>query len=546
MSDRTKGFLPPLGYLVLSVALFWPVLTNLDSKAIGGDEFDSSAFIWFFAWWPNAILDGADPFVTQALFAPEGYNLAWATSVPGLSLLMAPITLLWSATVSFNLVMILAPVLTASASYALCRQVTQATWPSAVGGLVVGMSTFALAQMHGANSSLSVFALVPLMVMAVLRRAEGRLSDRRFVVLLMLLAAAQVLVSTEFLAMTVVLGALALGAAALIYAERRAVLLRVALLSSVSLGFSAVLVSPLLIAMLRPHLAPGHARPDELLTDAVSIVMPTDLHLGGDHIREWWRVRGVEYGGVGGGYLGLPALAILVLMGWRERSDRRVLLVVACAAMFLIASLGPTLAVGGRDLGIPLPWEAAAQLPLLRFALPVRFGAFTALAIGVAVAMFLAARPSWPRWALAAAAVLALTPNLGAALWNVPAEDPPLFRSGEYSSLISPRDRVLTIPVIGRNTRWAARTNVGFRIVGGYVGAFPPSFTQAPGWRELSLGRTGPATNRLIRRFIREKGVTVVVIEEREAGRWRSQLSALGVPPQKRGGMLVYRLRPPL
>ena len=55
---------------------------------------DPKAFIWCFGWWPYAILHGQNPFVTHAIWAPSGVNLIWTTSVPGLALLFAPLTLI--------------------------------------------------------------------------------------------------------------------------------------------------------------------------------------------------------------------------------------------------------------------------------------------------------------------------------------------------------------------------------------------------------------------------------------------------------------------
>jgi hypothetical protein len=53
---------------------------------------DWSVFIWAMVWWPHAIAHGLNLFITQALWAPLGFNLAWGTFVPGLSLLAFPIT----------------------------------------------------------------------------------------------------------------------------------------------------------------------------------------------------------------------------------------------------------------------------------------------------------------------------------------------------------------------------------------------------------------------------------------------------------------------
>ena len=54
---------------------------------------DSNIFIWSFGWWPHALLHGENPVFTHAIWAPDGVNLSWVTSVPGLALLFAPLTL---------------------------------------------------------------------------------------------------------------------------------------------------------------------------------------------------------------------------------------------------------------------------------------------------------------------------------------------------------------------------------------------------------------------------------------------------------------------
>ena len=72
---------------------------------------DPQVFIWSFAWWPHAILHGENPFVTHAVWAPAGVNLAWTTTVPGLALLFSPLTLVAGAVASYNVAAVLMPAL---------------------------------------------------------------------------------------------------------------------------------------------------------------------------------------------------------------------------------------------------------------------------------------------------------------------------------------------------------------------------------------------------------------------------------------------------
>jgi hypothetical protein len=64
-----------------------------------------------------------------------------------------------------------------------------------------------------------------------------------------------------------------------------------------------------------------------------------------------------------------------------------------------------------------MPWGLVQHLPLIGNAIPARFPAYSALAIGVVAAIFLArapARTAIVRWALVLLGVVLLYPNVGA------------------------------------------------------------------------------------------------------------------------------------
>ena len=86
--------------------------------------------MWFFAWWPHALLHGLNPFVTHVMFVPDGFNLTWATGMPGPSLLLAPITLAFGPAVTWNVIQLASPALSAWTAFLLCRHVTRRTAPS--------------------------------------------------------------------------------------------------------------------------------------------------------------------------------------------------------------------------------------------------------------------------------------------------------------------------------------------------------------------------------------------------------------------------------
>lgn len=527
-------------YLALSLTFFaLPVAGELGSTVIAADDVDSSAYMWFFAWWPHALLEGLHPIRTELIFAPEGYNLAWTTAMPGPSLVLAPVTLAFGPLATWNTIMLLAPALGAWTAFLLCRELTGAVAPSLLGGYLFGFSPYVLANLRG-GPNLVLVALLPVLVLLVVRHARGALGGRAFVVWTTLALTFQFLTSTEVLAMAGVFGAMALAGAFAMLPEWRGRLLHTVKLLGVAALAAIALVSPLLWFMLfEPHTVPEQAL-ESFPADLASWFVPsTYLQLATTHDPG----GGPGYAN-GFAYLGLPLALLLTLFALEARRRRAARVVLLALAATAVASLGRDLVVAGTETAIPLPWALLAWLPGLEYAIPVRFTGFTFLAAAVALALWLAWRGGRWRWALALVAVAFLLPDVGNTIWRTPLADPPLFARGDHRAVIGERDRVLTVPAWGANMRWHAEADFGFRLAGGYVGAFPRSYQRYPAWRMILTGRLGPDYAAELRRFVRDKGVTVVLQDRRYRDEWRELFGTLGVRPRLAGGMLVYRLRP--
>ncbi len=528
-------------YLALSLVFFGlPIVDGLGSTAIAADDIDASAYMWFFAWWPHALLDGLDPIRTEVIFVPDGYNLAWATAMPGPSLVLAPLTLAGGPLATWNTIMLIGPALAAWTAFLLCRELTGAVAPSLAGGYLFGFSPYLLGNLQGTPNMVLV-ALLPVFVLLVVLHARRGLGDRTFAGLMALALTLQFLTSTEVLAMAGVFGGVALLAAFALLPDWRDRLLRTVKLLAVASLAAIVLVSPLLWFMLfEPHTDPEQALKG-FPADLASFVVPSPyIQIATTHDP----TGGPSYAN-GFAYLGVPLavlLALFALEARRRRAARVVLIVLVATA---VASLGDELEVAGHETGIPMPWALFDWLPALEYAIPVRFTGFTALAAGVALALWLSWRGGRARWALAAVALVFVLPDVGNTIWRTPLSDPALFADASaHDAVIGERDRVLTVPAWGANMRWQANSDFDFRMTAGYVGAFPLSYQRYPAWHMILSGRLQPGYARELRRFVRDKGVTVVLQDARYRQPWNRLFATLGVRPQQVGGMLVYRLRP--
>jgi hypothetical protein len=74
---------------------------------------------------------------------------------------------------------------------------------------------------------------------------------------------------------------------------------------------------------------------------------------------------------------------------------------------------------------------------------------------------------------------------------------------------------------------------------------FPPSFTRYPAWNMFLTGRLTPDYAAQLRRYVVDKRVTAVVVDQSVPGPWRKLFGSLGVRPVWTGGVLVYRVRQP-
>jgi len=465
-SRRRTGWLPLLGYTAISCGYFgWPLLPHPGRALIGSTQ-DPQLFVWAFAWWPHAIANLTNPFITHAAYVPTGVNLAWTVSVPTLALVFSPLTVLFGPVVSYNVAALLMPALAASTAYLLCRQLTRSTWASLVGGYLYGFSGSVLREEAWGNLHVTAIFLLPLFALAVVRFVQGGLNGIGLAWRIGVLVALQLGISTEF-ALTVTL-MLAIGVAlALWLVAGRRQRIRSSL-RPIATGYvlAGVLSGPLLAFVALGFVASSIVPLAGTNTDLLNLIVPTQaIAIGGSAFRHV--STKLPDGGIGV-YLGLPTLAIVAWYGiatWRNRWTSFLLAGLGVATLF---ALGSALQVDGRRI-LPLPWAVAQHLPALRNALPFRFGAYVSLAAAAIVALWIATRPARAfsrRYLLPALAIAAVVPAAWQARYH---ERPPqfaFFTDKLYRACI-PRNETVTIFPFGGgyvSLLWQAQTDFWFRM----------------------------------------------------------------------------------
>jgi hypothetical protein len=191
----------------------WPNVIHLTSRSVYPYG-DAVQMIWANGWVAHAISNFDNPFFSPNLMAPHGTNLLALPCAVGLALVFTPVTWLLGAVASFNLQLIVMPVISGAAFYFASQPffaTRRARW---LGGLLWGFSPFVLASLNIGWTNVGYQFFIPLAIALVADELYVRKrSSLRNGIYLGLLVAAQITVGSEVVASTaIVMAMLATGA----------------------------------------------------------------------------------------------------------------------------------------------------------------------------------------------------------------------------------------------------------------------------------------------------------------------------------------------
>ena len=458
-----------LGYAAISFAYSgWRLLPH-PGRVLTGFGNDNQIYVWSFAWWPHAIGSWTNPFVSHALYAPDGVNLAWTLTVPGVALALSPLTVLAGPVVAYNVAALLLPALAAWTAYLLCRYLTGSLWASVVGGYVFGFSLAVLRQQIFGHLPVTAIFVLPLVALVVVRYVRAELDGRGLAWRLGSLLAAQLWLSTEYALTLTLFFALALVLAFALVPDLRPRLL--AALAPIAGGYAlgGVLAAPLIVYAALGFVPGWSVESHGSGSDLLSFAVPTRLvAVGGSSFASIAAHLG---SGGASAYVGLPTLAIVAAYAVAKRRQAAARFLVVAFLVAALLTLGSDLRVYGHRL-VPLPWAAVAGLPFLKGALPFRFATYVALAAAVIVAVWTGSTRGrvYPRpYLLPLLAVATLVP----AFWRTsyPSFEPTrpvrvaFFTSDLYRSCLGPHRETLAIFPFGGggdSLLWQAETGMAF------------------------------------------------------------------------------------
>ncbi|HUD10516.1 MAG TPA: hypothetical protein VMR28_02465 [Candidatus Saccharimonadales bacterium] len=480
--------LPFFIYLVFSKLFFGPPTFSDFTKESLIPSPDTQIIIWSLHWWPFAIFHHLNPFVSKYIWSPQGFNLAWATAVPTLSFILAPITLTSNAVISYNILTFAAPALSALACFYLVYFITKKYFPSILAGYIFGFSSYQISQMEG-HASLYVTFLIPLLVLVFLLRFRGKLSRTIFVILSAILIVLQFGISNEVLASFMIFSFLAL---LLFYyfSDKKA---RKLLLSTAIEFYGSFIIALVILSPYLYYMAVGLSgvpatinSPTNFSTDLLNYVIPTPVTYYGSSLTSNIADHFTADFAESGSYIGIPFLSILIYFAIKHWKKKYVKALVGILLATMLLSLGPKLHIDGilHNKAL-LPWALAAHMPLLKSALPVRFSLYIFLVIAIIVGLLLSYKTSrimtLIKFAVVIVAIVSIAPRASIFQWNQ-LPTPKVFSAKYAIDYIPNGSDVIILPFAyqGNSLYYQYTSGMEFTQTGGYIGFIPPDQLSNP------------------------------------------------------------------
>ncbi|MEU8020199.1 hypothetical protein AB0B74_29975 [Micromonospora parva] len=561
-------------YVLLGVFVCLNYWGDVNGRVSSHLPTDHSWFEWLFAHGAYSVRHLENPLFTARQNAPDGVNMMANTSLLGVTLPLAPLTMLLGPQVMYALYLGAALAATAGTGYwMLSRHLVRSRAAAFVGGAFLGFAPGIIHHANGQPNFVSNF-LLPLIVVRVLTLAEpGRW--RRNGLVLGALVAYQIFINEEMLLLT----ALACLVIVLAYAVQRPRATRAAAGTflaglGVAGGLALVLTAyPIWFQFNGPQSYRGlqggvfHNWGEDLVA---FVTFARDTWAGDPAVEK--TIGLTEQNTWFGWPLVLLSLVALVLLVRRSLAAR---IVAVLIVVFSVAAIGPWVRFNGVETDIRGPWSYVSDdLPLVEMMMPTRLTLVVAAAVGVLLALTwdaayrqgrpvadrprvpaqragdatpaasddepaapAAARRRWLRPVGYAAVALAVLPLFPRPLPAQQIDPPPHFiTAGGWRPYVPAGRTLVPVPIPSNvhglpTLRWSALTGQEFPVPGGY-------FIGPNELGEGVFGAPNRPTSSLIYSTMDKDAVPALTDENRRQAIedlrfWRASVVVLGAHPRE-------------
>ena len=563
-----------IGYVLISLAYFgFPTLNSPQTRYVGMN-IDPTLFIWFIEWWPFAIIHHLNPFTTAYMWAPEGINnLLWLNAIPGLSIIFSPLTILIGPVLTYNVIALLSPALSAFFAFILIKYITKNTAASAISAYLYGFSSFIMG-----NSDLNVFfiCLIPLLVYLFLLKYDDKINTTVYVILSAVILALEFLISPEIYLIILFFAIISILIYILFIVKNK----KIESLSKFTVNvfnfilsyvLSIVLVSPFLYIMFKTiEKSPKYPmNPISWSTYIINLILPGPvIFFGGKLFYEIFHFHIRETAS----YLGIFTFIILIWFAYEQRKKSKSIAgkyLLALLAVILIFSLGPYLHLNGNSTHLPLPWFIFYKMPVIGKAIPIRFMLFAFLVLSIITGLWVSSynisnSTIITKYIIISLAIFSFIPNQY--YFDSNSHMPSFFYKKEYKKYIKRNSIVMIIPFSnsGYSLLFQAYTKNYFRLAGGYndTSFIPISYRHCLIFKHFLYNKKFSSINlkknlniaNLFKKFLLYHKINyIIVVRGKDAyipgygsyhpfKRFKNILNALGIISVEKGGILLYKI----
>jgi len=380
MKSRIVYFAPPLGYLLVSIFVTWPLILHLRGWVPGIGDWGQN--MWALWWTRESLLSLAQhPFFTNYLFYPQGVTLLFHPVDVSDGLLAIPLYGLLGGDITYNLMILLSFVLGGWGSYLLLLHLTGNRAAGFVAGLVFILSPYHFLRIDLGHLNLSTIQWIPFYVLFLLKFVEQ--GHRRsaffaaFFLVFMALNSWYYVIYCGLFSLAVIFWPgrkRILSEGTQIPQEKNKWISTRLLRIGLVLGASVLILLPLIIPMfslLSTTILMGEHNPMRHSVDIFSFWVPGPPSTWAGWFEDVWISYAAHNREPGASaYLGYTVLGVSIIGIIGRRWRWQALWWVAVALGFTVLGLGPQLQIDGQilpisrfnNLNIPQPQKIIARL----------------------------------------------------------------------------------------------------------------------------------------------------------------------------------------
>ena len=373
-----------LAYLVLTIAMTWPVAGTL-SSAYAGEGYDLCVSLWDIKWVERVLFEGEALLQTDYMFYPDGVSLAYHSTSWTSALFALPFRAMFGPVVGYNLFFLLQTAASGLAMFLLVRRVVGRADAAFLAGFVFAFSPYRLTQ-ASMHPNLGSLMFMPLLLLCFDIALETK--HRKWALWTGACLAALLLTGIHIFIMS------CSGLVALWLFRVRFGGFKEAGFGKISLwgaGSCVVFCAPFLFQYLGASTADfGTALAIEGSkgqTDLMSFVTPSSYHpVFGDWVRPSYRT--FRQNMFWHAYLGFVPMLLGLIGLWASLKQRRCLPYSVMLLVYFALALGGALQVGGKLYEWPMPFDLVSWFPAVQaIRSPDRFNLMICLVLPVVLAL---------------------------------------------------------------------------------------------------------------------------------------------------------------